>query len=139
MLGDHVELQRGVTGYEIEIDENRAPFTRLRQMPGQARCDGCVAGAAANADHVYEPPGAHDALIEGADQNGLARARDEAADQRFKEIFGNADILQVPIENDVVVVADNDHACPGFANLGELANGGDTVFGPRDVDDEQPA
>src|ERR1700678_3192514 len=121
MLGDHIELQRGVTGYETEIDENRAPFACLRQVPGEARCDSRVADATANAEHVYELPGAHDALVERTDQNRFARARDEAADERFKEIFGDADILQVSIEDDIVVVADNDHTRSGFANLGEFA------------------
>jgi len=35
MLGDHIELQRGVTGHEIEVEVNRATFARLRQVPGQ--------------------------------------------------------------------------------------------------------
>ncbi len=134
----YVELQRGVAGVQIEIEQQCPTLPGFGEIPGQAGRDRGCADAAASPDDEHQHAAARWLQISAPADDLVKDATDQTANERLEEILGDAGRLERPIQHDVVAVADDDDLGIQIADFGEPADARQRIVDSADIHDEEP-
>src|SRR5471032_1395218 len=137
MAGCRVELKGRVAALQVKIKQNYPALALLCEVPRRLRGDCGGSNAAADAEYNHDLAGPPGALIEGSGNDAAQHACHHAAYQRLEEVFGDARRFHVPVEHDIVAVADCDDFGRWVADLGKTVDPRHRIGEARHVDDEE--